>query len=416
MPRKKQLPKFRFTFRKKDKDGKPGTLFVRYKPAGVAYPIWRKCEPETQETVDAIIESIERDRLKELRENAVPTRCDKFFDYYLALVKNNIEPRTWAGYERLVRLHLKPHLGFFELSEVRPVMLTMLYNQMLAKNLTRSVKAAHTLASMVFKEAVKLEVIGSNPATFARAPKIKKSEKVKVLSLDEARRFVHCADDSPYKIIFEFALETGMRPQEYLALRWSDVDLPRGSAEVSRALVYSEDGGYYYKDTKTSSSRRTIPLSPKLVEKLAEHKEKQKKYLADLEEKIRRRSIPSREHRKVRRREVINKHERENLVFASRDGVPFRELNINKRYFKDFAEKAGLDKSLSLYSLRHTCATLLLQTGVNVKVVSERLGHSNINITLETYAHVLPGMGALATDALSAILYKPVKEVASAGQ
>ena len=93
------------------------------------------------------------------------------------------------------------------------------------------------------------------------------------------------------------------------------------------------------------------------------------------------------------------------LVFTSPTGAPKHEDGIVKDYFKPLLMKAGLPKTVRLYDLRHTHATLLLLAGVHPKVVSERLGHSNITITLNTYSHVLPNMQQAASDKLEAMLF-----------
>lgn len=93
------------------------------------------------------------------------------------------------------------------------------------------------------------------------------------------------------------------------------------------------------------------------------------------------------------------------LVFATDLGTPIRYGNLDKRHFRPTLKLADLPIDFRLYDLRHSCATLLLAAGLNVKVVSERLGHANIKMTLETYAHVLPGMQEEATNQMAQMLY-----------
>ena len=97
-------------------------------------------------------------------------------------------------------------------------------------------------------------------------------------------------------------------------------------------------------------------------------------------------------------------------MFASSLGTPLNENNLCKRNFKRILARAGLPGSFRLYDLRHTCATLLLLAGVHPKIVSERLGHSSIRETMDTYSHVLPSMQKQASDALEAMLFGEPEE------
>lgn len=402
MPRKKVLPKFKYTIRKPN-----GTLFVRYPNHILKTVVWRKVEIETQEEVTRIIEKLKSEQARSVRELGVPARCDKFFDYWLDSIKNNVTERTLKTREGVVRLYLKPNLGYFELSEIKPVQLLMIYQAMLDKGLQPiTVRTVHRIAFSIFKEAVNLELINANPVSKVRPPRLVDNLKVKVMTPDEVKRFLTECRKHPHGIIFEFALETGMRPQEYLALRWSDIDLRKQTAQVVRALVYDRaGGGYYFKEPKTKNSRRTIPLSKQMCEKLLEHQNRQKRYVQEIHERIRRKEKPSREYRKEINKQWLENHKTLNLVFPSQSFTPFKDINLGLRYFKPIAKKIGLDKTVSTYSLRHTCCSLLLAAGVNVKVVSERLGHASSAFTLDVYGHVLSGQQENATEAISNILY-----------
>jgi integrase len=96
---------------------------------------------------------------------------------------------------------------------------------------------------------------------------------------------------------------------------------------------------------------------------------------------------------------------RTDLVFSNSEGMPLLRRNVIKRHYKPALRAAGLPVDARLYDLRHTCATLLLAAGVHPKVVSERLGHSDVTLTLNVYSHVLPGMQADATAQLERRLY-----------
>ncbi len=406
MPRKKLPPKFKYTIRRN------GVLYVKYPVAGVKYPVWRKCEEETQKAVDEIIEEIKADRAAALTASITPTNCKLFFGYYLERIKSRISTRTYDSRKTALRLYLTPVLGHLDLAQVEKENLSDLYENLLISGYsTETIKKAHTVASSVFKEAVSLKLIASNPAADLRSPKQKGEPPVRAMSEAEVRRFLETCKGSPHRTVFELALETGMRPQEYLALRWTDIDFKRQTVQIVRALVQkSSGGGYYFKDPKTRHSRRMIPLSKQICEKLLVHQKKQHEYLEQISDRIRRSCKPSREYRREFNKKLLENHRHLNLVFPSQDFTPLRDINLNKRYFKAIIKAAGLPETFSLYCLRHSCATLLLLANVNPKIVSERLGHSGVAITLQTYSHVLPGMQSEATAALATFLYPELSE------
>src|SRR5581483_8532548 len=168
----------------------------------------------------------------------------------------------------------------------------------------------------------------------------------------------------------------------YLALKWSDIDLKEGNAVVRRTLVWRKSGGWYFGEPKTSRSRRTVPLP----QSLRMHRRLQNELKLQLE---------------AAEREAFQKND---LVFAASNGMPHAIRNLKQRHFKPILKRAELPM-IRLYDLRHSCATLLLAAGENPKVVSERLGHASITLTLDTYSHVLPTMQQSATEKLERILY-----------
>jgi integrase len=137
-------------------------------------------------------------------------------------------------------------------------------------------------------------------------------------------------------------------------------------------------------EPKTKKSRRNIPLPNDLMLKLKEHKKQQLEH----------------------RFKLGDSYETLDLVFATEMGTPIHYRNLTQRHYEKIIKKAELEnEGFVLYSLRHTCATLLLASGENPKVVADRLGHTSVKMTLDTYSHVLPDMQRSASDKLSAMLY-----------
>jgi integrase len=130
--------------------------------------------------------------------------------------------------------------------------------------------------------------------------------------------------------------------------------------------------GYIFREPKTKRSRRLVDLSPSLTVLLREHRANQ-----ELERKL-----------------LGNLLKPDDLVFSSPDGTPLSPNSVTKD-FHNLVKSLGIP-GVRLHDLRHTHATLMLRQGVHPKVVSERLGHSSVSITLDTYSHVLPGIQAAA--------------------
>jgi integrase len=237
--------------------------------------------------------------------------------------------------------------------------------------------------SGALNQAVKWRLIAQNPASLVELPKLQRKE-VMALSPEEVSRFIEAAQSDRYGVMFAFAVITGMRPGEYMGLKWSDVDFEKGTATVQRSLLgVPTEKGERFGEPKTPQSRRTIPLPGALLRQLREHRRRQ------AEERLR----------------AGSEWTGLDLVFCTDTGKPLDLHNVRVRNFKPILKRAGLPEKLRLYDLRHTCATLLLSEGVHPKVASERLGHSSIVLTLNTYSHILPTMQSEASERLEKLCF-----------
>lgn len=315
------------------------------------------------------------------------TRLSDYLDRWLETVaKPRVSARTFLEYQDLLRLHIKSALGNKKLSELHPSDIQAVYAKMQDskhKLSPRTVRYTHAVLSSALKHAVKLGVLVRNPASFVELPK-RKSEEMQALSIEDAGRFLAAAAEDKWAVLFSLALTTGMRPQEYLALKWKDIDLKQGVLSVQRSIFWGRKGkGYSFGETKTKSSRRSIPISGTIVAALAKHKRLQ------AEERLK----------------AGQDYENQDLIFATNSGGPLMIYNLRRRHFKPILKRAGLPLSIRLYDLRHSCATLLLSANENPKIVSERLGHASSRLTLDTYSHVVPSMQRGASDKLEEMLF-----------
>jgi integrase len=292
---------------------------------------------------------------------------------WLALVKPTVEPNTYGPYERHSRLHLTPRIGNIILNKLAAVHVQGLYADLTAAGVSAALqRKVGTTLTVALNQAVKLDLLPSNPATKVRKPKAARPEIV-VFDPEEVALFLASARSDRLYPYYLTALDSGARPGELFALLWDDVDFDGGFWSITKSLE-EISGILRVKAVKTPKSRRRIDLSGGTLAVLAECR---KVALADG-----RIGSP---------------------VFHDTDGGHLRLSNLMKNSFKPILGRAGLS-SVGLYTLRHTCATLLLLANEPAKVVSERLGHSSVTLTLDTYSHVLPAMQKRAADVMGRIL------------
>jgi integrase len=216
-------------------------------------------------------------------------------------------------------------------------------------------------------------MVDRNVAEDVDPPRSKRDE-IQPLDREQTRRLLEAAEGDRLHALYVVAVTAGLRPGEMLALRWSDVDLEAGTFRINRAF---SDG--VFATPKTPRSRRKIELSNTARAALKAHRKHQ------LEEQMKR-AVLWQDH---------------GLVFPSTVGTPLSHRNL-VRSFKALLKRAGLPASTRLYDLRHTCATLLLNSNIHPKYVQELLGHASIAQTLDTYSHVLEGMDGGIGDAMDA--------------
>jgi integrase len=303
-----------------------------------------------------------------------------YFDEWLIGKRMEVTARTADGYAGLFERRLRKPLGKTRLTMLQTADIQQVYVRMMKDGLSaRSVKHLHVVLNAVLNDAVSAKHLPLNPADLVKLPKIEKKEQR--FFKEEAARFLEACATMPRGLIFEFAVMAGMRPQEYLALQWRDVDFERNTVTVMRALEQHK-GEWRFKETKTALSRRRLPIPAPLIEKLRRHKREQNEH----------------------RLKIGLEWQQHDLVFCSEIGTPLNYAGLTYRYFRPILEKAGLAHA-TMYALRHSHATLLLVMEQNPKIVSERLGHSSIRLTMDTYSHVVPTMQRGASDKLEGLLY-----------
>lgn len=289
-------------------------------------------------------------------------------------VEPNVAPRTAERYATIVRKHLVPALGHHPLTKLFPLHVSDYYSEALKTGRVddtgglsaQTVLHHHRVLREALQQAVKWQLVLRNVADAVDPPR---PERKEMQSLDEKQTaaLLQKARGTRMYLPILLAVTTGLRRGELLALRWSDVDLDSAKLAVCRSLQATKTQGLIFREPKTQRSRRVVSLMPITVDALKKHKREQD----------------------TRRMQFRKSYADGDLVFAGITGQVWHPSSFTGAWHR-FTEKN--DVSIRFHDLRHSHATQLLRQGIHPKIVSERLGHSTIGITLDTYSHVLPDM------------------------
>ncbi len=341
---------------------------------------------KTQAKVIERLNEFKRDRdkfnLDNINNYTVKEWLKIWYDDY---VVKNVKVSTRTSYEGIINNHLIPNIGSIKLVKLKKEHIEKMYSELLdrgkkGKGLSvKSVKNIHIVLHKALKDAYEREIIFRNPASIAKVPTMKnldlEKHEIEVYSKEEQTKLVNKASkDMIYGPIIIFALYTGMRRGEILGLQWSDIDFENRKINICKQLGRVKNYDNYDKQktileirntTKTSNSTRTIPMSNTVFNLLNEQYERQTN------------------NKKILKRLYHDK----NMVFCKENGDYIDPDTLFSKY-KNIIKKADI-KSCTFHALRHTFATRALESKVLVKVVSEMLGHSSVQFTLDTYTHVL---------------------------
>lgn len=307
----------------------------------------------------------------------------QFLSHWLQdYAKVKVRPKTYTSYEQLIRVHITSDLGRIPLAKLSPQQVQAFLNRKAEAGLSaRTVQYLHALLRAALNRAVKWGLVPRNVATLADPPRVSRSE-IQPFALDQVRRLLEAMRGDRLEALYTVALAMGLRQGEALGLRWQDVDLDVGTLRVRTALQRVE-GTLQLVELKTERSRRTLTLPDVAIATLRAHRVRQ------LDERL----------------AAADDWYEHGLVFATMQGRPLIARNVFRSYQR-LLLKAGLPHK-RFYDLRHTCATLLLAQGIDPRTIMETLGHSQISLTMNTYAHVLPALQQDAARRMNEILTTP---------
>lgn len=332
-------------------------------------------------TKEELLEAERKLRNEYAQKGFVPTTkittLGEYLDEWLKQTKSSIRASTYHFYETMVRLHIKPYIAKLRIGKIQKPDIVRFYLRLeeLDKS-PRIRKAVHQTLKVACNYAVDMQIMTSSPMDRIKTPQYE-ARKMKIWSPQDIDLFLKAAASNFFFVLFVLALDTGMRQGELFGLRWADIDFKNRKVTVERSL--SEVRGVYALGQTKNGKTRIIDISDTTVAALKEYK-KQLTSAGRLNDE---------------------------LMFFNEAGSYLNKKNFDRHVWKKLLREAAKSAPegykftrIRFHDMRHTVATVLLEKGIQPHVVSERLGHSSVQITLQIYAHVLPSQQRQAADVM----------------
>jgi integrase len=322
-----------------------------------------KSQKRLNAKMDELREAKNRDHLPPDRTMSTKEWLTFWLDEVLP---GEVKPSTVTNYRDITTAYLVPHLGRVRLVNLGPEHVVRMMNRLRADGLSaRTIALARTVLRRAMGDALRWKKVSDNAVALTRAPKKAESKLDDALDAEEAAKVLQSAVGDRLEALAVLVLTVGLRQGETIRLRWDDVDLENATLTVT--------------DAKTDAGRRTIALPGFVVSALRSHQRAQR----------------------VERMAAAVWRDPD-LVFASTTGTPLDSRNL-LRWWHDLTVRAGVGRR-RFHASRHTAATLMLNAGVPLEVVSKTLGHAGLAITADVYAKVRPELQRTAADAMERVL------------
>ncbi len=305
-----------------------------------------------------------------------------FMTDWLINIESTLRPNTIRQYRIVTELYIIPGLGNIKLKDLKPEHIQHRYNEMVRQGKgLRTIQVTHAVIHRALELAVKLGIISRNPDDATSPPRPKQKE-MQFLDQSQVQQLLITArmKNDPYSHLYHLAVSTGMRQAELLGLMWPDLDWEKKTLQIQRQLTLKKGGGFELSTPKTKAGKRTIILGQASLESLRKHQQEQFNLMKKAEKKW----------------------QENDLIFTTSIGTSIDKYNLIKT-FKKLLKDAGLP-NIRFHDLRHTAATMMLNNGIPVIVVSKRLGHSKPSITLDVYGHLIPGKQQEAAELMDELL------------
>lgn len=384
----------------------------------------KKTEKQNQKTLEIFVmkfeEQVQSGKYLDGEKISFEEFSKRWIEEYAA---PRMELSTIELYKYLLRLHINPVIGHLKLGKMQPTHLNALYNTMLQERkdgrsggyAPKTIRHVHTLISGIFMTAVRWNIVTDSPSERVSPPKQVRGNNIKFFTLEQTEAFLNALDEdyyipikahdrvddtgkpyhvnaycekksitTQYKLFFHMALFCGMRRGELIALEWSDFDFNQNTVNISKSTVLV-NGKPITKTPKTASSTRTISVPASVMALAKSYRKEQITY----------------------RLTIGSAWVDKNNVFIQWNGqqmypdTPYSVFkDIIKRYNSSTTDEEKKLPNIPLHGLRHTSATLLISSKVDVRTVSGRLGHSQTSTTTNVYSHFLQKTDAEAANAL----------------
>jgi integrase len=359
---------------------------------------WRLRYRSTGKRLTVTFHGLKGEALKELRrliksgedgEHIDPTKITlaEFLDRWERdWATGNVSAKTLETYVHHLK-HVRRHLGSLSLQKIQPVHFAGLYSRLLRNDgekdglAPRTIGHIHRIVHRALGHAVQWGLLRQNPTDAVDPPRVPSTE-IEILQPEQVQAILNKLRGRSIYLIAAFAIATGMRRGELLALRWKDIDTHSARLRVERSVEQTKAGGLVFKSPKTKHGRRTISLPASIVTELRAHRRQQ------LEERMalgRGKSSP------------------DDLVFPTWDGQTRSPNGLTKEWS---VLMDGLGLAATFHSLRHTHASHLIASGLDVITISRRLGHGSPSITLGVYGHLFPNTDDRAAEIMEASFLK----------
>jgi len=287
----------------------------------------------------------------------------EFLLEWMGAKKNSLRPKPAQQYETIIRNDLLPIFGNAKLNQLNLSGFNRYYARLVAEDRgARTIRLIHSVLHSALEHATRTGLISRNPCHGAILPR-NPAKEMKIFNEDQVITFLIAAKSSSYKLIYQMALATGMRQSEILGLKWEDVDWTRSTVNVKRQAQYVNGKGIVFMEPKTRAGVRQIALGKTILDELHKHHSKQKEI----------------------RVQKGNDWQDNNLIFPTSIGTPISQRNLTRDFLK-VIRRTELPR-LRFHDLRHTAASLMINRGIPIVVVSKILGHSKPGVTLNIYAH-----------------------------
>ena len=305
---------------------------------------------------------------------------DEYLYQWLNTHKVTLRDHTTHRYNQLIRDHIVPNIGENKLKDLTLAGVERFYSLLIETGIgVRTIREVHAVLHKALKKAVRYGYIQNNPVHGASLPRYTHAE-MQVFDESQVTQFLVASHNTVHEALFHLAVVTGMRQGELFGLNWSDLKWNSGILYIKRQVQRVPGQGWKFIEPKTKAGRRTVRLGEETLQFLREYRERQRAY----KEKV---------------GERWQDHE---LIFPSSVGTPLNPSNL-RRVFNRTLDVAGLSR-IRFHDLRHTAASLMLNHGIPVIVVSKILGHAKPSTTMDIYGHLIHEMQGEAVQVMEELV------------